>query len=189
MRCSLKYLAIAGLCLIATTQKVAADEPSSLSDRLAYNVNIDPTTVFLNIADTDDGERQQMVGDLLDFAEKYLGHPYCRGSKGPKSFDCSGFTSFVFKNFGIQLSASSSAQYGQGQKIQDNEIEPGDLLFFGGRAGSKSRVGHVAIAVDVDEDGVVTFIHAATSGGIRYDQYPDGGYYSKRYIGARRVIE
>lgn len=165
-----------------------AEESNMLSDRLALNVNVDPTTVFLNIAG-DFTHRDEMVSDILDYAKSFLGRPYSRGSKGPKAFDCSGFTSYVFKNFDIELSASSSSQYYQGEGIDITEVRPGDLLFFGGRRGGTTRVGHVALAVDIDDNGTVTFIHAATGGGIRYDKYPDGGYYSNRYIGARRVIE
>ena len=130
----------------------------------------------------------ELASHIIDYATQYLGRPYRHGSQGPKSFDCSGFTRYVFKEYGIELSPSSRTQYTQGEKISLDEVRPGDLLFFGGRAGGKT-VGHVALAVDVDENGTITFIHAATSGGIRYDTYPDGGYYSKRYIGARRVIE
>lgn len=130
----------------------------------------------------------QLANDIIDYAERYLGRPYRHGAKGPKAFDCSGFTSYVFKNSGIDLSPSSRVQYTQGYSIPNDQIRPGDLLFFSGRRGGKT-VGHVAIAVEVEDDGTVKFIHAATRSGIRYDKYPDGGYYSKRYIGARRVIE
>lgn len=125
--------------------------------------------------------------EVIDYAKEFLGVPYRRGSKGPKAFDCSGFTSYIFRRFDIKLGASSRSQYLDGTHIDTNEIKPGDLLFFSGRRGGKS-VGHVGIAVDVAPDGHIVFIHAATSGGIRYDNYPDGGYYSKRFIGARRVF-
>ena len=72
-------------------------------------------------------------------------------------------------------------------KYVPDDIRPGDLLFFAGRKGGKT-VGHVAIATSVDENGTVNFIHASTTGGIRHDCYPDGGYYSRRFIGARRVL-
>lgn len=179
-------LAIVLACCAAPA--VFADEPASISDRLALNTNVDPTRVFLESFD-DMLTRNRLTYDIVDYAKTFLGTPYRRGSKGPKAFDCSGFTSYIFKNFDISLSASSSAQYTQGQQIEIEEVKPGDLLFFGGRRGGKSRVGHVGMVVSVDDDGVVTFIHAATSSGIRYDKYPDGGYYSNRYIGAKRVIE
>lgn len=183
-----KGILLISLLMASSASVTRADEPHMLSDRLALNTNIDPTTVFLNISG-DFTHRDEMVADILDYAKSFLGRPYLRGSKGPKAFDCSGFTSYVFKNFDIGLNASSSSQYGQGEGIDITEVRPGDLLFFGGRQGSNKRVGHVALAVDVDDDGTVTFIHASTGGGIRYDKYPDGGYYSRRYIGARRVIE
>ncbi len=125
--------------------------------------------------------------EVIDYAKGFLGTPYRRGSKGPKSFDCSGFTSYIFRRFDINLGASSRSQYLDGTYIDDSDVRPGDLVFFSGRRGGKT-VGHVGIAVDVAPDGRITFIHAATSGGIRYDTYPDDGYYSNRYIGARRVF-
>lgn len=165
-----------------------SDEYDAISDHLALNIKIDPTRAFLESFD-DMMSREHLVNDILGYAKTFVGTPYRRGSKGPKAFDCSGFTSYIFKNFDISLSSSSRAQFLQGEKIETEEVEPGDLLFFSGRANSKSVVGHVGIALSVDDQGVVTFIHAATSGGVRLDKYPDGGYYSKRYIGAKRVIE
>ena len=134
------------------------------------------------------GNNDALASQIIDYATNYLGRPYRSGAKGPKAFDCSGFTSFIFQNYGISLSPSSREQYTQGYEIEKEDIRPGDLLFFGGR-GAGQTVGHVALAVDVDDEGTVTFIHAATQNGIRYDRYPDGGYYSKRYLGARRVLD
>jgi cell wall-associated NlpC family hydrolase len=128
-----------------------------------------------------------MVGDMLDYARKFMGTRYVSGGSSPKGFDCSGFTSYVYRQFGVQLSPSSSAQYNQGKKVNRTEIQPGDLLFFTGRASRSGRVGHVAIAVDADPvSGEVTFIHAARTG-IQIDRM-SAPYYSSRYIGARRVI-
>ncbi len=152
----------------------------------------DPTTAMLMLEDGfnctplfDHSPAQ----DMIDFAVKHLGKPYRRAGKGPSGFDCSGFTSYVFGQFGYSLSPSSSAQYTQGEPIDIEMVQPGDLLFFSGRRISQSRVGHVAMVVDVDEDsGSVLFIHAANGGGIRYDRYPDAPYYRSRFIGARRML-
>lgn len=130
----------------------------------------------------------ELASTIIEYAAKYLGRPYVHGARGPKAFDCSGFTSYVFGQHGISLSPSSRTQATQGVKISTSDIRPGDLLFFSGRGGG-STVGHVAMAVDVDDNGVIKFIHASCSKGISYAKYPDGGYYSKRFIGARRVIE
>lgn len=127
-----------------------------------------------------------MVDDMLQYARKFMGTRYVRGGKSPKGFDCSGFTSYVFGQFGIDLSRTSASQYGEGTKVSKGEIQPGDLLFFTGRA-VNGRVGHVAIAIDADPvSGEVTFIHAAT-GGVKIDK-TTAPYYARRYLGARRVI-
>jgi cell wall-associated NlpC family hydrolase len=128
-----------------------------------------------------------MVEDMLKYARKFMGVRYVSGGRSPKGFDCSGFTSYVYNQFGYKLSASSSDQYNQGSKVSRSEIQPGDLLFFTGRASKSGRVGHVAIAVDSDPvSGEVTFIHAARTG-IQIDRM-SAPYYSARYLGARRVI-
>ena len=133
--------------------------------------------------------RHPLVDEVIRYAHAFMGRPYRRGGKGPSGFDCSGFTSYVFRNFDIALGPSSRSQYTQGTPVDRNDIRPGDLLFFGGRRSGTTTVGHVGLAVDVAPNGTVTFIHAANGGGIRLDRYPDGGYYSRRYIGARRVLQ
>lgn len=130
----------------------------------------------------------EFINELTKFASKYLGTRYRRGSSSPKGFDCSGFVGFVFRNFGINLSRSSASQYNEGEKVEKGDLRPGDLMFFSGSRGGKNNVGHVAMVVDVNPDGSCTFIHASSSQGVVYQKFPDGGYYSKRYIGAKRVI-
>lgn len=128
-----------------------------------------------------------MIDDMLNYARKFMGVRYVRGGRSPKGFDCSGFTFYVYSQFGYTLSPSSSTQYTQGKQIKREEVQPGDLLFFTGRASSSRRVGHVAIAIDADpESGEITFIHAARTG-IKIDKITSQ-YYAKRYLGARRVI-
>lgn len=161
------------------------ENDDSFANRLAFHAEFDPTTAFLINNNID--ESTQLGSHITDFAAGYLGKPYRRGAKGPSAFDCSGFTSYVFKQFGISLGASSQAQYTQGEAIDLLDAQPGDLIFFSGSRISKTRVGHVGIIVDIDDDGRATFIHAALSGGIRYDVTTDP-YYSKRLIGAKRMI-
>lgn len=131
-------------------------------------------------------ENLQLITDLLAEANKYIGTRYRRGGKKPGGFDCSGFTGYIFKQFGFQLGASSRDQYLQGSEIADDEIQPGDLLFFKGR--SARQVGHVGIAVSNNPaTGEITFIHSSTSNGVRLDRVSEP-YYSKRFMGARRII-
>lgn len=196
----IKYIAnLFVLVAFALPFTAVANHPVDVTaDEYTSGENIeDPTQSFLLLDDEAKNElatldvgnfQDELASQIIDYADRYLGRPYRSGAKGPSAFDCSGFTSYVFRNYDISLSPSSRTQYTQGRKISKDEIRPGDLLFFSGRRGGKT-VGHVALAVDVDENGIVKFIHAASSKGITYDTYPDGGYYSQRFIGARRVIE
>lgn len=131
-------------------------------------------------------ESAMMVEDLLKEAKSHIGKRYRSGSKGPKTFDCSGFSSFVYRQFGFNLSSSSSAQYYDGEAVEKGDLRPGDLVFFKGR-NRRGGIGHVGIVVSADNSkGTFRFIHASTSQGIRIDS--NDGYYSSRYIGARRLI-
>lgn len=124
---------------------------------------------------------------IIEQAFKHIGKRYRHGTAGPYTFDCSGFTSYVFGKEDIDLSRCSRTQYTQGEAIKSiDNLRRGDLVFFSGRKISRS-VGHVGIVVDVAEDGKsFTFVHAACSG-VKVDK-STSSYYSRRYIGARRVI-
>lgn len=134
-------------------------------------------------------EHSLLIGQMKEFASQFLGTRYRLGAAGPKQFDCSGFVGYVFRNFGFDLHRDSRSQFLQGEKVDKNDLKPGDLLFFSSRSSGKGRVGHVAMVTDVNEDGSCRFIHASSSKrGVVYQNFPDNGYYSKHYIGAKRII-
>ena len=132
-------------------------------------------------------ETEELLNDLLSEARSHIGKRYSRGSKGPSAFDCSGFSSYVYRQFGYSLSPSSRDQYNQGEKVDRKELRKGDLVFFKGRS-IKGGVGHVGIVVDADEKGNFSFIHAATSKGITISNCNEP-YYASRFVGGKRVIE
>lgn len=143
--------------------------------------NIDP--IFGSLSK----ESVEMITDLLDEARSHSGKRYRSGAKGPYNFDCSGFTGYVFNQFGYKLGASSRNQYNDGIEVEEGDLRPGDLVFFTGR-NSKGGVGHVGIVVSADnENNTFSFIHSATSAGIQIDR-STAPYYKKRYLGARRII-
>lgn len=133
-------------------------------------------------------EENSLVKDLTDYAAKFLGTRYRLGTSGPKSFDCSGFTSYIFRQFGFEISRDSRSQYKEGEKVEKGDLQPGDLMFFSSRSSGKGRVGHVGMVVEVNPDGSCKFIHASTKHGVVYQNFPDGAYYSRHYIGAKRII-
>ena len=125
---------------------------------------------------------------VIAYARSFLGTPYKLGASGPKLFDCSGFTRYVFKHFGYNLTQYTGAQFNEGREVAGyGDLQKGDLVFFGKR-GSVRNIGHVGIVVSIDETrGSFRFIHASTSGGV-IESESTQAYYLMRYIGARRIL-
>lgn len=92
---------------------------------------------------------------IVEIAKSRLGAPYRWGASGPYSFDCSGFTSWVYRQKGISLPRVSRAQIGAGKRVSRGNLEPGDLVFFG------SPIHHVGIYV-----GGGMYIHAPHTGDV-----------------------
>ena len=118
---------------------------------------------------------------IVEYAMTFIGTRYVYGGASPSTgFDCSGFTQYVFKNFGYSLNRSSAAQIKNVTSISKDELRPGDLVFFS-RAGY--AVGHVGIYV-----GDNSFIHAPSTGDYVKISSLDEAYYLTRYVGARRIV-
>lgn len=183
-----KLISISACLLLSISSIFSAPGESSIDERFIFDAgSFDSTTAFLRIdSDETTSDLDAAADEVIAYAKQYLGRPYRSGAKGPSAFDCSGFTSYVFRNFDINLNPSSKTQATQGERIDRSDVRPGDLLFFTGR-NSKGGVGHVGIAIEVEDSGDITFIHAATSGGISINRLTDG-YYQKRFLSARRVL-
>ena len=122
--------------------------------------------------------------DVVNFAKQYLGYRYVLGGKTPESgFDCSGFTRYVFKQFGFSLGAVAYEQASVGRTVERSELLPGDLLLFQNEG--KTRIGHTGIYIGGDQ-----FIHAANPDrGVVIDNLSTNSYYNTRYVSARRLVE
>lgn len=106
--------------------------------------------------------------------------PYVYGGSSPSGFDCSGLTSYVYRQVGISLPHSSAAQANYGSFVSRSNLKPGDLVFFRGYSGG--GIGHVGIYI-----GNGQMIHAPTPGNPVSVASINGFYYSSRYVTARRV--
>lgn len=168
-------------------RQMLANVKSSKMDRSTINdmLKNDLSRRESEVVKGESAEHQQLIADLLQEANRHLGKPYRHGMKGPHAFDCSGFTSYVYKQFGYKISPASRIQYTDGVKVDRKELRKGDLVFFTSRSSGKN-VGHVGIVVSADNaTGAFKFIHASIKG-IKVSECE--GYYAKRYVGARRII-
>ena len=93
----------------------------------------------------------------------------------------------MFRQFGIKLGRSSRDQIHDGTAVKKNDLKKGDLVFFTGSRHTHT-IGHVGIVTEVMSDGDFRFIHAARKG-IVIDGFKSSAYYTKRYVGARRIVE
>ncbi|WP_235782059.1 C40 family peptidase [Paenibacillus senegalensis] len=114
---------------------------------------------------------------IISTAKEYIGTRYVYGGSTPKGFDCSGFTSYVFNQYGVSLPRTSAGMYSEsGQSVSD--LQKGDLVFFA----NNGRVFHVGIYIENNQ-----FISATTSYGVKIDKINDN-YWGNYYIGAKRVL-
>ncbi|MEA2535489.1 MAG: peptidoglycan DL-endopeptidase CwlO [Actinomycetota bacterium] len=106
----------------------------------------------------------------VETALKELGRPYRYGALGPSTFDCSGLTKFAYGAAGIVLPHSAAAQYGSGRRVNRNQLQPGDLIFWKG-------LGHVGMYI-----GAGRMVHAPQTGELVTITSIDQG----AYLGAVR---
>jgi cell wall-associated NlpC family hydrolase len=117
---------------------------------------------------------------LIDTALALRGTPYLNGGSEPsRGFDCSGFVQWVFARHGTLLPRETRDQYDEGRKVDRDEVQAGDLVFFETVSHGPT---HVGIALGSGE-----FVHAPSSRGVvRVERYTSG-YWSSRWVGAKRI--
>ena len=131
--------------------------------------------------------------ELVSYAKKFLGVPYVYGGSTSNGFDCSGFTMYVYKHFGISMPHGAQSQARLGKKVTANKssktsllnnLKVGDLVFFLDYE-TMNEIGHCGIYI-----GSGNFIHASSGSGycVKIDNLLPGNYYNTRYCAARRVI-
>lgn len=123
--------------------------------------------------------------EIVEYAKQYLKYKYTYGGSSPKTgFDCSGFTYYVYKNFGYTLSRTSSGQAKNGVEVSKDELQPGDLLIFKNQ--SLTKIGHVGIYIGNNQ-----MIHSSEPGvGVVITNLNANGYnYNKRFVTARRILK
>lgn len=109
-----------------------------------------------------------------------VGRPYRYGGATPEGFDCSGLVQYVYAQAGLRLPRTTREQHARGERIDDDALEPGDLLFYRFESG---RVDHVAIYLG---DGQA--VHAPANGRAVIVAAVDLPYWKKHFVDAVRVL-
>jgi len=152
---------------VALAKQTELDNSIANADALSRGQQASSTPVQLN----------GQVGQLLSFASNFLGVPYTWGGTYPQ-FDCSSYVQYVYAHFGINLGRVTWDQYGQGQSVSRDSLQPGDLVFFSTYQAGPSHVGiYVGDGMMID----------SSNSGVSYASI-DSQYWSSKYYGARRVI-
>ena len=121
---------------------------------------------------------------VVSYAKTKLGKPYVWGAQGPNSFDCSGFTYYVFKNkAGITLPRNSAVQSKYGTYVSRSNIKAGDLLFFDTNGSNNGAVSHVGLYI-----GNGQMIHASYSQRKIVTVSINNSYYQNAFVNARRIL-
>jgi cell wall-associated NlpC family hydrolase len=134
-------------------------------------------------------EKKNYVADSLSYASipfsasKFLGHRYVWGAVGPNTFDCSGFTSYLYKKEGISIPRTAYAQFNSGKRVDKDDLQKGDLVFFDTEKHKTGKVNHVGMYIGNNQ-----FIHASSAKHQVVIASLAGGFYSDRFMGARRYL-
>lgn len=133
------------------------------------------------------GNTASGIGEqVVALAMSYLGVPYAWGGASPSGFDCSGFTLYIFKQFGYDLPHSATSQwYNTGEYVERSDLQPGDIVLFADPSRSNGKAcSHVGIYIGNGE-----FIHASSGSSGKYVRISSltSGYYDTYYKGAKRL--
>lgn len=146
--------------------------------------NSEPTNVQKENETTTNNVAQNKGQEVVNLAKKYLGYKYVVGGKNPETgFDCSGFTRYIYLQFGYSLGTTAAGQNNLGAEVSRADLRPGDLILFYDEG--KTKIGHTGIYISNGD-----FIHSANpERGVVIDNINTNSYYNERYIVAKRIVE
>jgi len=121
---------------------------------------------------------------VLSTALSLLGTKYRFGGETPEGgFDCSGFVSYVLRQHSVDIPRTVAEQFVVGQPVAQDQIQPGDLVFF-----TTTGPGATHVGIVVNTGTRWDFVHAPADGSVVRIERFDSGYWQQRWIGARRVF-
>ena len=132
---------------------------------------------------TNDRNLESMIDEVISTARTYMGTPHRMGGLTNRGIDCSGLIVKSFESVGMTLPRTSSQQAQLGEKVRQNQLNRGDLVFF--KIGTK--ISHVGLVTGT-RGGATQFIHTSSSRGVMQSSLGES-YWSQRFTFGRRVWE
>ena len=179
-----RYFTLTALVIFcAVTAATARGYKGKHSHKSAHKVAVAPLFHFDCNTDT------ISPYNLLYFAQSLIGSPYRASSSDPvRGFDCSGFVSYVFKNFNAKVPRSSSEYADIGREINIEDARPGDIILFKGtKTHHPHSIGHVAIVYSND-DNQLQFIHSTSGKEYGVTISPFDNTYKRRFVKIVRLL-
>ncbi|WP_347050737.1 NlpC/P60 family protein [Flavobacterium olei] len=130
------------------------------------------------------GNYSELAEQLIANATENIGIRYRSGGTTKAGFDCSGLMINTFNSFDIKLPRSSIEQSRVGTKVNSEEAQKGDLIFF--RTNGRRHINHVGMVVDV-ADGEIKFVHSSTHGGVMISSTKEP-YYTRAFSQVNRIL-
>lgn len=195
--CRWIFILLITFCGITACETTTADnnERDSLSVTLPSDT-LTKADSFVTAKDTTELVINKLVintgevnpNDVIAFAKTLIGVKYKYGSIDPgQGFDCSGFITYVFNHFNIQVPRSSIDFTDVGRTIPRDSAKPGDIVLFTGTDSTETFVGHMGIITSNDK-GAIEFIHSTSGKAFGVTITPLSNYYMSRYVRTARIF-
>lgn len=147
-------------------------------------ISISPDVEFISYKTSSPSFYTNAINEIELNAKSFLGTPYVWGATGPSTFDCSGFTQWVYRDIGITIPRVSRDQALVGQYIPYKNLQRGDMVFFDTKKHRTGVASHVGIYL-----GQGNFIHASSKGKkVVIYNFDEQDFYKKHFLWGRRLI-
>ena len=153
---------------------------SDSSEKFSSNENV----TFFN--PETDSIPEAKLDSIISLGKTFLGKPYRYIGPSPRPMDCSGYLSYIFGEYEVFIPHVSGDIGLLVKTIDLSELKKGDFLFFKGSDINSTRIGHVALVIEVTKETVM-IMHSTVSGGIMVQDYNTSTYFKKRFIKAGRL--
>lgn len=175
--------------IVLTLSLVSCTKRMYISEEVIYSVdeNRQEINTSNNLIENVDIiiDEQQQISSIIEYAESLVGSPYKWGGTTPEGFDCSGFIQHIYLHLGIEIPRMPLDMAAISEKVDIDDLNPGDLIYFKGSNINSDEIGHIAMVVEKTADGF-KFIHSTTSKGVIVSDINQYDYWISRYLFATR---